>query len=142
MKIAIASQNQTSITGHLGKCRRFWIYEIEDKTVQNKTFLELTADQTFHNSPPDAPHLLDDVAVVIGGSMGNNLARRLENQGIEAIATSETDIDKAVGAYLDGTLIREAAECQDDDHHHNHQGDRGHRHRHRHGRGQQQATSS
>lgn len=27
MKIAVASQNRKDITGHTGRCRKFWIYQ-------------------------------------------------------------------------------------------------------------------
>jgi predicted Fe-Mo cluster-binding NifX family protein len=130
MKIAVASQNQKAITGHIGHCRRFWLYEIADKTIQSKTLLELSAEQSFHNSSPDAPHPLDDVQVLISGGLGKNLARRLERKGIDVVVTQETDIEKAITAYLEGTLIREKAECNghDDEHHHEHR----HQHRHRH----------
>jgi hypothetical protein len=30
MKIAVTSQNRKTITSHAGKCRKFWVYEVED----------------------------------------------------------------------------------------------------------------
>lgn len=44
MKIAVTSQNRKTITEHAGKCRKFWIDEIDDKTVVRKTMLELAHD--------------------------------------------------------------------------------------------------
>ncbi len=41
MKIAVTSQNRKTITGHAGKCRKFWTYEIDHKEIVNKTLLEL-----------------------------------------------------------------------------------------------------
>ncbi|MFN4831907.1 MAG: NifB/NifX family molybdenum-iron cluster-binding protein [Pseudanabaena sp.] len=35
MKIAVSSQNQTNVTGHLGHCQKFWIYDAEGMTIQN-----------------------------------------------------------------------------------------------------------
>ena len=40
MKIAITSQNKREITGHAGKCRKFWIYEINEGKISNKELLE------------------------------------------------------------------------------------------------------
>jgi hypothetical protein len=37
--------------------------------------------------------------------MGHGLRRRLEVRGIVGIVTPETDPDRAVAAYLDGSLI-------------------------------------
>lgn len=65
--------------------------------------------------------------VVISGGMGKKLVSRLKQKGIEPIITKETDLDKAVDAYLNGSLVREDSECHD--HKHDHQ----HRHQHRHG---------
>ena len=45
MKIAVTSQNRKTITGHAGKCRKFWIYEIVDKKVVDNTLLELALEQ-------------------------------------------------------------------------------------------------
>ncbi|MEQ9669574.1 NifB/NifX family molybdenum-iron cluster-binding protein [Coleofasciculus sp. G2-EDA-02] len=127
MKIAVASQNKTSITEHAGHCHKFWIYEIKDNEIIAKTLLELSPEQSFHNSKPNDSHPLDDVQVLIAGGMGKNLVRRLEQKGIEPVITKETDLDKAVDAYINGSLVTENSECHDRKHEHQH------RHQHRHG---------
>jgi predicted Fe-Mo cluster-binding NifX family protein len=105
MKIAVSSQNQTHVTAHLGHCQKFWIYDVDGTTIQNKQVLQLTQDQSFHESSPKDSHPLDSVQVLISGSMGRGLARRLESKGIHPIITSETDPDTAVTAYLAGSLV-------------------------------------
>ena len=104
MKIAVTSQNRRTITEHAGKCRKFWIYDIEENQVAGKTLLELPIEQSFHESSPHEPHPLDAVQVLIAGSMGSGLNHRLAVKGIAALTTSETDPDRAVVAYLDGSL--------------------------------------
>jgi predicted Fe-Mo cluster-binding NifX family protein len=116
MKIAVASQNRREITDHTGRCRKFWIYEIEFKTIVNKELLELAKEQCFHDSSPNEPSPLGNVQVLIAGGMGTGLVRRLENWGIKALITTETDPDKAVEDYLQGTLVIIAAKP----HAHNH----------------------
>lgn len=116
MKIAVSSQNQTHVTAHLGHCQKFWIYEVEDTTIQGKQLLQLTKDQSFHESSPKDPHPLDTVQVVISGSMGRGLANRLESKGVQPILTPETDPDTAVTAYLTGSLVVGSPEA----HHHSH----------------------
>jgi predicted Fe-Mo cluster-binding NifX family protein len=128
VKIALASQNKKSITGHTGHCQNFWMYESNGTEIIDKKLLELSAEHSFHNSHADAPHPLDDVQVLICGGMGKNLQHRLEKRGIEAVITKETDVEKAVAAYLDGSLVREEAECHEHEHEEGHQ----HRHQHRH----------
>jgi predicted Fe-Mo cluster-binding NifX family protein len=50
-----------------------------------------------------------DFKPLIAGNMGVGLVRRLEARGIKAILTPETDPDKTVAAYLDGSLVVGAA---------------------------------
>ena len=118
MKIAVASQNRKEITDHTGRCRKFWIYEIENGTTVTKELLELAKEQSFHDSSPHEPSPLDDVQVLIAGGMGDGLVRRLENRAIEALITTETDPDKAVADYLNGTLLTKAAETHAHSHKH------------------------
>lgn len=104
MKIAVTSQNRKTITGHAGKCRKFWIYEIVDKKIVNKTLLELALEQSFHESHAAGPHPLDGINVLISGGAGKGLIRRLNNMGIQGLVTPETDPDSAVATFLNGTL--------------------------------------
>ena len=48
----------------------------------------------------------------------------------------ETDLEKAIADYLNGSLIREVAECHEHDHDHEHHHKHQHRqqHQHQHGR--------
>jgi len=38
MKIAVTSQNRREITRHAGKCSKFWIYEVSDGKIGEKTY--------------------------------------------------------------------------------------------------------
>lgn len=116
MKIAVASQNRKLITEHAGRCRKFWIYETSHDSVGSKHLLELPKAQSFHESSPHEQHPLDDMQVLIAGNMGAGLVRRLEAKGIKAVITPETDPDKAVAAYLDGSLVVGVPEAHDHDH--------------------------
>ncbi len=106
MKIAITSQNKREITEHAGWCRKFWIYEIFDGKINDKTLLELSKEQSFHDSSAHEPHPLDEVQVFITGGMGKGLVQRLKAKGIEPIMTNENEPDRAVAAYLEGTLSK------------------------------------
>lgn len=104
MKIAVSSQNLSTISGHAGKCRKFWIYEAEGKRVARKDLLELPLAQRFQACAPDSPHPLDVVNVLITGGMNTGLYQNLKQKGILAVSTTETDPDLAVAAWLDGDL--------------------------------------
>jgi predicted Fe-Mo cluster-binding NifX family protein len=117
MKIAIASQNRKQVTGHAGKCRKFWLYAIEGGTVKDKTLLELPREQSFHDHHGDAPHPLQGVQLLISGGMGEGLVRRLQGMGIEGVVTTETDPDLAITVWLAGTLPLGQAEAHDEHDH-------------------------
>lgn len=114
MKIAVASQNRKSVTGHAGKCRNFWIYQIEGFSVDGKSLLELPREQSFHESHHAPSHPLDDINVLICGGMGQGLRHRLLQKGIQALSTPETDPDRAVDAWLRGDLEEQPAEVEHD----------------------------
>lgn len=120
MKIAVASQHKTNVTGHLGHCQKFWIYDVDTKTIQTKELLQLTKDQSFHESSPKHSHPLDTLQVMISGGMGRGLAHRLEAKDIQPIITPETDPDTAVNADLADTLAVKSLEEHDHKHDHKH----------------------
>jgi len=120
MKIAITSQNRREITEHAGRCRKFWIYDIEENKIRNKSLLELPKEKSFHESSPAESHPLDDVTVLISASMGQGIKRRLAAKGILAIVTTERNPDDAVSAYLSGRLqiLAPEEDCHHGHHHH------------------------
>lgn len=129
--IAVASQNRKEVTGHAGRCRKFWIYRIEHGQVADKSLLELPKEQSLHESAHLGAHPLDAVRVLITGGMGAGLVRRLARMGIEGVATTELDPDRAVLAYLTGTLPTVDAHTHA---HHDSETHRPHTHAHRHTR--------
>lgn len=104
MKIAVSSQNLSTITGHAGRCRKFWVYEVEGKRVARKVLLELPLAQRFQACAPDSAHPLDMINVLITGGMKTRLHDNLMQKGILAVSTTETDPDRAVAAWMDGDL--------------------------------------
>jgi predicted Fe-Mo cluster-binding NifX family protein len=118
MKIAVASQNRKEITGHTGRCRKFWIYQIENSAIAEKELLELPKEQSFHETSPLETSPLDNVQVLIAGGMGSGLARRLKERNIQALITKETDPDKAVKDFLNGELKTESIEPHEHGHKH------------------------
>lgn len=104
MRIAVTSQNRQTITPHAGKCSTFWIYEVERGNITQRRLLELEKGQSFHGSNGHGHHPLDDVDVLIAGSMGEGLYLRLSDKGIQPIITDEADPDIAVTRMLMGLL--------------------------------------
>lgn len=131
MKIIVTSQNRKTITEHAGKCRRFWVYDIQNQQIVSKSLLELEKEQSFHESAqapgPQAAHPLDGTDLLIAGSAGLGLQNRLARKGIQTLVTTETDPDQAVAAWLDGKLPLVSTPPHDCESHH---GDGHHYHHH------------
>lgn len=104
LRIALCSQNRKTLTAHAGKCRKFWIYTVRDGIVQGRDLLELPLEQSWHATPDSAAHPLDDVDVLIAGSMGSGLQARLRARGIMPRVSELSDLDAAVAAYLAGEM--------------------------------------
>lgn len=104
MQIAVCSQNRKTITEHAGKCRKFWIYDIQDSQIADKRLVELSIDQSFHASHHQLAEPLASINVLITGSLGHGLYQRLSSQGVQAIVTTMESPDDAVRAFLAGSL--------------------------------------
>lgn len=109
MKIAVTSQNKKNLTGHAGKCTRFYLFTLDNhQNIISKELLELPPEKMLHNHlhgpNPDEHHPLFEMDVIVTGHMGMGFKNRMEAKGIKALATPEQDIDKAMELLLKGTL--------------------------------------
>ncbi len=82
MKIAITSQNKKHITGHAGKCRKFWLLEVIDDEVVTKTLIELPKEASIRESG-QLPEALNGIDKFITSGMGEGMQRRLQSLGID-----------------------------------------------------------
>ncbi len=121
--IAVTSQNRKTITGHAGRCRKFWLYPIQDGVAGERRLLELSKEHVFHGSH-NTPPGLEDITVFISQGMGQGMLSRLQRMGVTAWMTMETDPDAAVQAFLRG---EPSATIEEEDHHH-HEHDDEHEH--------------
>lgn len=116
IRIAVTSQNRKIITAHAGRCRKFWLFTIEDNHIIDKQLLELAKEQSFHESSNSEPHPLDDIEVFITAGMGQGMVRRLVSKNIKGLVTQETDPETAVSLYLQGALQAGESNGQHHDH--------------------------
>jgi predicted Fe-Mo cluster-binding NifX family protein len=101
LRIAVSSQNLKTVTGHAGRCRRFWIYEIRENRLAGRTLCELTPEQTLHSAPLAERHPLAGVHVMITANVTPFLYQRLARAGIRPFVTDEPDPDKALRMLLE-----------------------------------------
>jgi predicted Fe-Mo cluster-binding NifX family protein len=106
MQIAVTSQNRKTITEHAGKCRKFWIYDLEKGVVTGKRLVEVSMEQSLHASSGLLAEPLAEINILITGSMGPGLHARLMQSGILPVITMEEDPDAAVTAMLSNRLPR------------------------------------
>ena len=100
MKIAITSQNRRTVTAHAGRCRRFWVYDVEDGQVRARTLLELDKMDTLHEVSPAIPGPLQGLDMLVSTGMCDNLVARLGRNRIEARRTDCEDPDAALQHLL------------------------------------------
>ncbi|MEW5972269.1 MAG: NifB/NifX family molybdenum-iron cluster-binding protein [Pseudomonadota bacterium] len=100
--IAVTSQNRKTVTGHTGKCRKFWLYPIENGMTGERRLVELGMDETFHATPGGLPAALTGITALITQGMGQGMIMRLQRIGVQGWITAENDPDVAVQAFLRG----------------------------------------
>lgn len=127
MKIAVASNDNSTITGHIGKCKGFIMYNIEENKVSSREYLTNTfthhaQNQGEHNHEEHQHQgegyghghgallsALSGVSHMIFAGGGWRLIEDLKANGITPVLTQHKDADSAVQLLLEGEL-----ESQDD----------------------------
>ena len=105
MRIAVASQDYRTVTGHAGKTRRFLVFEAGQGVPPREVDrIDLPKEMSMHEFSGQGEHPLDTVKALIAGSAGAGFIKRMAARGVEAVTTSESDPINAVARYLAGTL--------------------------------------
>ncbi len=111
MKIAIATKNWQTVSGHAGKVRCWLIYDLQLGQVAGQlpppARIELTNDQVLHYFGDDGAHPLDGVEIVVAGSAGDGFIRHMKKRGAEMLLTGETDPSAALARIIAGEPLPE-----------------------------------
>ncbi len=117
MKIAVASNDHVRVSGHLGRCKSFVIYSVEDKKITNKEIRENTfthhhahhhhGDEENHHGHNHANLIngLKDCEVVIFNAGGWRIIEDLKANNIIPFLTEERIADEAAQKYINGELV-------------------------------------
>ena len=115
MKIAVATNDNQLIAGHVGRCKAFIVYETEGLKTLNKTIRinSLTHHSEEHqhqgeghgHSHHNLIEGLKDCETLIFNHGGWRLIEDLKAHNITPILTDEKLADEAVQKYLTGDLI-------------------------------------
>lgn len=106
MKIAVASSDYQSVSGHAGRAKRWLVFAIDESgTLSPPQRIELPGAQVFHYvEESDVAHPLDGIDAVITLSAGDGFIRHMEKRGAVVALTAEKDAAKAVHDFLEQTL--------------------------------------
>lgn len=109
MKIAIATQDFTKVSGHAGQARQWLLYDLTkhhaNRLLPVPQRIDLAQDQVLHVFTDDGPHPLDGVDVVISASAGDGFIRHMRKRGTDVLLTGETDPAVAITRILAGEAL-------------------------------------
>jgi predicted Fe-Mo cluster-binding NifX family protein len=115
MRIAVASQNFRTVTSHVGRTRRFFVFEaIPGEPAREVDRLNMPKGMAVHDYHGEGPHPLDEVEAIIAGSVGKGFVERMGARGIAAVATSETNPALAAQAFVENRLLPAAPHDHDE----------------------------
>jgi predicted Fe-Mo cluster-binding NifX family protein len=118
MKIALPTEDGTTICGHFGRAPQFLVFTIENEQIIGKTLRpnsHASGEHDHHGSGrshDDILGALADCQVVIAQGMGPHAVTALEDAGLWVFFTEETDLETAVHLYLQGNLTSTESSCQ------------------------------
>ncbi len=106
MKIAIATKDWLTVSGHAGQARYWLLYDLAAgqpvASLPEPARVELTKEQLPHYFHDDGPHPLDGVEIIVAGSAGDGFVRRMRKRGAEVLLTGETDPSAALSRIISG----------------------------------------
>jgi predicted Fe-Mo cluster-binding NifX family protein len=117
MKVAVPTQDGTSISRHFGRSTSFFVFRLEDekivdRSVRDNTFTAHAKGKCHEGHDPNQPHghgeivqALKDCAAVLCYGMGWRAAKALKEGGTQAfVVQQEMSPEEAVRKYLSGDL--------------------------------------
>ena len=119
-KIAIATNDQQRVTGHIGRCRAFMVYEIDSEKIVNKELRENLftnhrrgGEHHQHHGEGGGhmhTHLIEglkDCKYLISSGGGWRVVEDLKQHNISTLFTDVELIEDAVNQFIKGELKNE-----------------------------------
>jgi predicted Fe-Mo cluster-binding NifX family protein len=124
MKIAVITDDGTTISQHFGRAPYYAVLTIEDNQIVKREMRDKMGHQQFvhqeghldergrHGFGPGSEgrhaamaRAITDCDVLLCQGMGWGAYESMKQFGIETIVTDVANIEEAVRAYLDGTIV-------------------------------------
>lgn len=122
MKIAVVTDDHSTISAHFGRAVYYEVFTIEKGKIIHREAIQKPSHNQFANEPHDEPgyahgegpfargrhaRMLEpirDCQVLLARGMGGGAHNNLLEAGIQPILTDISDIEQAVQAYLTGKI--------------------------------------
>lgn len=124
MKIAVVSDDETSISQHFGRALYYVIVQVDNgKIVEKETRSKVVHHNADKQPGPKLVHechhgygadahakhkgmieTISDCQAIISGGMGWGAYESIKNHNIDVVITDIEDIDEAAKLYLEGNL--------------------------------------
>ena len=124
MKIAVITEDGTTVSQHFGRAHLYVVATVEDGKVVSKETRDKAGHHTFAGGehPETAPgerhgydagaqsrhatmaQAIADCQVLLAGGMGWGAFEGMKSYNIEPVVTDVTNIDEAIGLYLENKL--------------------------------------
>lgn len=123
MKIAVITDEGKSISQHFGRATHYLVLTVENGQITRRELREKIGhgnfehheehhhegehgqDEASHGKHVHMAEAISDCQVVICGGMGYGAYESMRRLNIQPIVTDLSDVDAAIQAYLNGTLI-------------------------------------
>jgi predicted Fe-Mo cluster-binding NifX family protein len=118
MKIAVITDEGKSISQHFGRAPHYLVLTIENGQITHRELRDKLGHSHFalheehhqdgehgHGKHMQMAEAIRDCQVLICGGMGYGAYESMRRLNIRPVVTDLTDIEAAVQAYLDGTLV-------------------------------------
>ncbi len=123
MRIAIPTNDMTTVSAHFGRSKGFMVFNIENDKVTNMEYRinnftghaknkhkEHNNDNHRH-SHESIFNALRNCNIIIAGGMGKRLYNDFNEKEIEVYVTNEKDINKALELLIKGVLDNNTTKC-------------------------------
>lgn len=119
-KIAVATNDGERVTGHIGRCRSFMIYELNGEKIVNKELREnvfthhrMHNEHRHHGEGGGHSHAglingLKDCSYLISSGGGWRIVEDLKQNNITPIFSDVETIDEALDKFIKGELKDDA----------------------------------
>ncbi len=119
-KVAIATNDQIRVTGHIGKCKAFMVFELDGEKIIHKELREnqftnhRRSSEHHHHGEGEGRHShehlingLKDCGYLISSGGGWRVVEDLKQHSITTLFTDVELIDDAVKKFIKGELKNE-----------------------------------